>query len=122
MGDVQHKDGQMIVSGRCGEGRLSVGDAFNIKFRFVPRKYPEEMGNTAQVEAAWPINLRIVRIEMYGKDRPHIDPVDTGVLCLEGRVEIEHGWDLGFECTHENKKSCPGEEWCEDCGETLWRD
>ena len=29
---------------------------------------------------------------------------------------------LSMMCPHENVISCPGEEYCKDCGEILWRD
>jgi hypothetical protein len=38
------------------------------------------------------------------------------------KIEIKKCPEYKAPCTHENRRSCPGEEWCEDCGETLWRD
>ena len=94
--DVVMGDKRTAVIGRAGH-RWEVGDVFNCKFKFKPRKYPEEMGKPEEVDVDAPVNLKIVGVEMYQKPRPHLDTCDTGILWLEGELEIEHGWDLGFK-------------------------
>ena len=43
--------------------------------------------------------------------------VDAGILKV-----VETNPLSKYICLHDRIKSCPGEEWCEDCGETLWID
>ena len=58
---------------------------------------------------------------IYDDGRAITDQFST-LADLDEAIHRSEQHHQASSCVHENKCSCPGEEWCEDCGKTLWRD
>jgi hypothetical protein len=77
-GDQKH------VVGRCGEMPIHVGDVFDFVINYKPRKYPDEVGDTAVPLKETSVALRVAHIHAYESCLDELGGGMTGALVLDG--------------------------------------
>ena len=89
------ENGPVVISARCGEESIKVGDVFEQIVAIKYRKYPEEMGDAMEIIAVGPIKCSISKIEMFGKEHDVLYPCQTATVTLDVIYgKIEQHWIL----------------------------
>ncbi len=85
------------VIGRCGDVPIQTGDRFDAIYRYVRRRYPDEVAAEPVREIERPASLCVLCIHAYQRSLPVLGQGMTGSLTIEGEgiEEIGPGWVLG---------------------------
>jgi len=75
---------QAHVIGRCGDEAIHVGEVFSRVCRYHPRKSLADFTTPPQFMESFPITLRVVAIQAYGRSLDELGPGMTGSLVLSG--------------------------------------
>jgi hypothetical protein len=77
--------GNKIVGRNVGDYPIEIGEIFEFVKCYKPREKLADLNKVQELIKSTPVFLKVVGIEMYGKNVERICSVETGVLTLEGR-------------------------------------
>src|SRR5262245_46165346 len=84
---VQNADSRVVIDGRCNGGVIAVGDQFHRLYRVTVER---TMAAYREVERALiaTTDLKVTKIEAYGRELPAIEEGLTARLYLQGDLPL----------------------------------
>lgn len=92
---------KLTVIGRCGGKPIQIGDTFDTIYRYMRRRYPDELGAEPVREIERPARLTVVCIHAYQRSLKALGQGMTGSLTIEGdgTEAVGPGWVIGRHAT-----------------------